>query len=323
MTDYQQVTDELYGDAARTPMQALCCTQTPTWRLPGLVVPQGMLDRNYGCGSTVHPSDLAGAERVLYVGVGAGLEALQLAYFVRRPGGVVALDRVDAMLDTARELLDEAARLNDWLEPSHVALRRGDALELPVDDESVDLAAQNCLFNIFTTGDLDRALREMHRVLRPRGKLCLSDPVATRPIPERLASDPRLRAMCLSGALTLDRYLDAVVRAGFGTVEVRSRRPYRVLDRRRYGLEENLLLESVEVVAIKDPVPDDGPCVFTGRTAIWVGEGDTFDDAKGHVLVRDVPLGVCDKTARALERLGEPDLVVTGSTWHYPGDGCC
>jgi hypothetical protein len=129
--------------------------------------------------------------------------------------------------------------------------------------------------------------------------------------------------MCLSGALTLDEYLGALVEAGFGTIEVRARRPYRVLDRRRYGLDENLLLESVDVVAIKDPVPDDGPCIFTGRSAIFVGDGESFDDGKGHVLVRDVPAGVCDKTAHALESLGRDDLVITAPTWHYGGDGCC
>src|SRR6185503_2716655 len=99
------------------------------------------------------------------------------------------------------------------------------------------------------------ALSEMYRVLKPRGRLSLSDPIATRPIPAHLAADPRLRAECLSGALTYEEYLAAIVRAGFGTVEIRARVPYRVLDRQRYGLDKHLLLESVEVVAIKDPIP--------------------------------------------------------------------
>jgi len=323
MSDYQQVTDALYTDAAATPQPALCCTSTPPWKLPGLRVPRGMLERNYGCGSTVSPRDLADAQRVLYVGVGAGMEALQMAYFVRRPGGVVAIDRVQAMLDVARTLLDEAATENDWLEPSFVELRHGDALALPVEDASVDVAAQNCLFNIFTRAHLATALGEMFRVLRPRGRLVLSDPVSTRPVPAHLADDARLRAMCLTGALPLDEYLGALVTAGFGTIEVRSRRPYRLLDARRYELEEDLLLESVEVCAIKDPMPEDGPCIFTGRTAIYTGDDASFDDRKGHVLVRDVPLGVCDKTAGALAALGRSDVRLTPPSWHYAGDGCC
>jgi len=320
---YFDTVDAVYDEAALSPQAALCCTMTPPWKLPELHVPTGMLERNYGCGSTVHPRDLADAQRVLYVGVGAGMEALQLSYFVRRPGGVLAIDRLDSMLQTAGELLDEAAALNPWLQRDFIELRRGDARELPVEDGSVDVAAQNCLFNIFERGDLADALSEMHRALRPGGRLMLSDPVASRPIPAHLADDARLRAQCLSGALPLADYLQAIVDAGFGTVEVRARRPYRVLDRERYALPEDLLLESVEVVAIKDPIPEDGACIFTGRAAIYVGADSHFDDGKGHVLTRDLPMGVCDKTARALSALGRDDVVVTAPTWHYSGDGCC
>lgn len=321
--DYRAAVADLYAEAAETPQPVLCCTQTPPWQLPGLTVPEQMLARNYGCGTTVHPRDLTHVDRVLYVGVGAGMEALQFAYFLRKPGGVVAVDTNDAMLETAAELLTEAGEVNPWYDPSFIDLRKGDALELPVESGSVGVAAQNCLFNIFTRQHLERALSEIHRVLEPHGKLVLSDPVASRPIPEHLADDDRLRAQCLSGALPLSEYLDALVDAGFGTIEVQARRPYRVLDAKRYDLDEHLLLESVEIVAIKDPIPDDGPCVFTGRSVIYVGEEEVLDDGKGHLLVRDLPLGVCDKTAAALSALGRSDLIITESTWHYPGDGCC
>lgn len=323
MTDYREAVDKLYAEAAQSAMGKLCCTQTPPWKLPGLVPPKAMLEKNYGCGSTVHPRDLADVSRVLYVGVGAGLEALQLSYFVRKPGGVVAIDKVDAMLEQARTCFAEAATTNAWFDPSFVELRRGDALDLPVEDASIDLAAQNCLFNIFTREHLALALHEMHRVLVPHGKLVLSDPISTHPMPEHLSRNSQLRAECLSGAIMYAEYIQALVDAGFGTIEVRGRRPYRVLDKARYHLVDHLLLETVEVVAIKDPTPADGPCVFTGRTAIYVGKEHSFDDGKGHVLTRDMPLGVCDKTARALARLERDDLVLTEPTWHYTGDGCC
>jgi SAM-dependent methyltransferase len=304
---------------------------------PGLQIPPAMHEMNYGCGSTVHIQDMRAGQTVLYVGVGGGLEALQLAYFTRRPGGVIAVDSVAEMRDAARRNLEEAGRLNEWFDPSFVDIRDGDALDLPVDDASVDLAAQNCLFNIFKTappadtpghvdnghGDLERALGEMHRVLEPGGRLSMSDPVAPRPIPEHLAEDELLRAQCISGCLTYERYLAKIVEAGFGSVEVRSRRPYRLLDRKRYGLDEDLLLESLEVCGLKVAVPADGPCVFTGRAAIYCGDEDAFDDGNGHLLVRDVPVAVCDKTAAALAGLGRPDLTVTEPTWHYAGGGCC
>jgi hypothetical protein len=117
--------------------------------------------------------------------------------------------------------------------------------------------------------------------------------------------------------------MNKIVEAGFGSVEVRSRRPYRMLDSRRYALDEDILLHSLEVCAFKVSIPDDGPCIFTGRTAIYTGDEKQFDDGMGHVLLLDVPLPVCDKTADALARLGRDDVVVTDSTWHYDGGGCC
>ena len=326
---YHTTVQQVYRKAAATPDGSLCCVpQTPRY-LPGLVIPPIMHEMNYGCGSTVHLQDMREDQRVLYVGVGGGLEALQFAYFTRRPGGVIAIDPVREMREAAIQNLRLAAGLNDWFDPSFVDIRDGDALDLPVDDAAVNLAAQNCLFNIFTTstgpddGDLERALAQMHRVLTPGGRLSMSDPIAPCELPAHLRDDETLRAQCLSGCLTYSRYIDKIVEAGFGSVEVRSRRPYRMLDRARYGLEEDLLLESLEVCGIRVPIPAAGPCVFTGRTAIYCGEEPFFDDGLGHTLVRDLPLGVCDKTAANLAALRRTDLAVTESNWHYAGGGCC
>ncbi|MEQ9495708.1 MAG: arsenosugar biosynthesis arsenite methyltransferase ArsM [Deltaproteobacteria bacterium] len=321
--NYLSAVDDLYREAAEAPMSKLCCTTSPVWRMPGLNIPTQMLEMNYGCGTTVNAKDLGPEQTVLYVGVGGGMEALQFAYFTRRPSSVIAVDTVDEMMDKARANLEVAASQNDWFSPEFVDIRRGNALDLPISSGSVDTAAQNCLFNIFTRDHLLKALTEMHRVLKSHGRLIMSDPVATRPMPAHLAADDRLRAECISGAVTLDEYLATMVKAGFGTIELRSKVPYRLLDKERYGLDAHLLLESIEVCAIKDPVPEDGACIFTGRTATYFGKDEAFDDGKGHVLVRDMPLNVCDKTAGALEALGRGDLFVTGSTYFYGGGGCC
>ncbi len=319
----QETTRELYRQAAIAPMPSLCCTPGPRFRLPGLSIPRIMEEMNYGCGTTVHLADLHSKMDILYVGVGGGLEALLFAYFTRRPASVLAVDSVPEMLVKARENLEQAARENDWFQTDFVSLLEGDALSLPLESECVDLTAQNCLFNIFTESDLTRALGEMWRVLKPGGRLVISDPICEEEIPERLRADERLRAQCLSGALPLALYIDRIVAAGFGQIEVRSRRPYRVLDSGRYGIPRDLLLESVELVAVKCPVPEDGPCVFVGETVIYVGDREAFDDGRGHIVARDVPLGVCRKTAAALRALGRSDLVVTPPTWHYAGGGCC
>src|SRR4051812_16575443 len=97
MSTYLRTVEEVYAEAPREADPDLCCTKSPAWRLPGLNVPPVMLEMNYGCGSTVDPRDVRGADTVLYVGVGGGLEAFQFAYLTRRPGSVIAVDPVAEM----------------------------------------------------------------------------------------------------------------------------------------------------------------------------------------------------------------------------------
>lgn len=320
---YLATTKDLYRDAAITPNVGLCCTTTPVWQLPGLSMPQIMLDMNYGCGSTVNPRDLVNDPTILYVGVGGGMELLQFSYFSRRPGGVIGIDAVPEMLEASRNNFAQAEAENDWFRSEFVDLRLGDALQLNVEDNSVDVAAQNCLFNIFKVDDLKKALAEMYRVLKPQGRLVLSDPVCDQKMPPQLVNNEELRALCLSGSIPLQEYLDLITEAGFGTVEVRAKRPYRILDTRRYDTDVNIFIESVEVCAIKDPMPADGPCIFTGKSAIYIGDEDYFDDGAGHTLVYNQPLSVCDKTAGNLGNLGRDDIHITDSTYFYDGGGCC
>ncbi len=196
-------------------------------------------------------------------------------------------------------------------------------MALPVEDESIDVAAQNCLFNIFKLDELKKALKEMYRVLKPHGRLVMSDPICEQPMNETLREDERLRALCLSGSIPLNDYLKLLTDVGFGTIEVRAKRPYRILDTKNYSTEENIYIESVEVCAIKDPMPADGPCIFTGKAAIYFGDEDFFDDKKGHILLKNQPLAVCDKTANALKNTNQNNLFIIESTFHYDGGGCC
>ncbi len=323
MSAYLETVKNIYKDAAVNPQKGLCCTTTPVWQLPDLKIPAKMIEMNYGCGSTVNPRDLVNDPSILYVGVGGGMELLQFAYFSRKENAVTGIDPVDEMLEACCKNFEEAEKLNSWFKKEFVDLRSGDALNLPVDSESIDVAAQNCLFNIFHDEDLERALKEMYRVLKPRGRLVLSDPVSESPVPENLKNDERLRALCLSGAIPLQDYVNRLTAIGFGTLEIRAKRPYRILDPKHYETDQLIIIESVEICAIKDPMPEDGPCVFTGRTAIYYGDKESFDDNKGHLLLQNQPLAVCDKTANALQKLGRKDIYISGSTYFYDGGGCC
>ena len=323
MKSYLDTTADVYREAALTPDVGLCCTTTPVWVLPGLDMPSIMLEMNYGCGSTVNPRDLVNDPSILYVGVGGGMEVFQFSYFSRKKQGVIGVDVVDEMIDACKANLEEAEKTNPWFKSDFVDLRKGDALNLPVDNNSIDVAAQNCLFNIFDKEDLKKAINEMYRVLKPNGRLVLSDPVTENPIPESLKNDERLRALCLSGSLPLNEYIEMLTDAGFGTIEIRAKRPYRVLDPKHYNTKKLIYLESVEVCAIKDPMPADGPCVFTGKTGIFFGDVDLFDDGEGHILLQNSPLAICDKTAGALSKLSRDDIYISDSTFFYDGGGCC
>ncbi|CAN5730705.1 arsenosugar biosynthesis arsenite methyltransferase ArsM [soil metagenome] len=322
-TTYLETTKDVYKSAAEKPDVGLCCTTTPIWQLPGLDMPVIMQQMNYGCGSTVNPRDLVNNPKILYVGVGGGMELLQFAYFSRQKNGVVGVDVVEEMLTASKNNFTEAERLNPWFKKEFVDLRTGDALNLPVEDNSIDVAAQNCLFNIFKQEELKKALQEMYRVLKPGGRLVMSDPICETVMPEALREDERLRALCLSGSLPLWDYIKMITDVGFGTVEIRAKRPYRILDPKNYATDKLIYIESVEVCAIKDPMPVDGPCVFTGKTAIYFGGEDSFDDNKGHVLLPNQPLAVCDKTAAALGALNREDIFISNSTFFYDGGGCC
>jgi len=320
---YLDTTHDVYKEAALSPDIGLCCTTNPIWELPGLKIPKIMQEMNYGCGSTVHARDLTNNPKILYVGVGGGMELLQFAYFSRQKDGVIGVDVVDEMLEASDKNFAEAEAQNPWFNKEFVSLKKGDALNLPLEDNSIDVAAQNCLFNIFKVEDLKKAISEMHRVLKPHGKLVMSDPTCEQPMNETLREDERLRALCLSGSISIAEYVKMLTDAGFGTIEIRARKPYRILDPLHYNTEELIYIESIEVAAIKDPMPADGPCIFTGKAAIFYGKEDFFDDKLGHVLVKNQPLAICDKTANALANLNRNDIYISESTFHYDGGGCC
>lgn len=320
---YLETTHNVYKAAALKPDVGLCCTTNPIWELPGLKIPKIMQEMNYGCGSTVHARDLTNNPKILYVGVGGGMELLQFAYFSRQKNGVIGVDVVDEMLEASAQNFTEAEALNPWFKKDFVRLEKGNALELPVDSNSIDVAAQNCLFNIFKTEELKKAIAEMFRVLKPHGRLVMSDPTCEQPMSDELRENEQLRALCLSGSIPINDYVRMLTDAGFGTIEIRARKPYRILDPKHYNTDEIIYIESIEVAAIKDPMPSDGSCVFTGKAAIYFGSDDYFDDKAGHILIKNQPLAICDKTAKALKKLNQKDIFISKSTFHYDGGGCC
>ncbi|SDE43671.1 arsenosugar biosynthesis arsenite methyltransferase ArsM [Sporomusa acidovorans] len=323
---YLETAHELYKEASQAVPENLCCVERPAQLLPGLTIPQEMSCMDYGCGTTVHLGELSSNETILYVGIGGGMEALQFAYFSRRPEAVIAVDRVPEMIERAKANFKIAEQVNPWFKSEFIKIVSGDALNLPLPSECVDVAAQNCLFNIFKEKDLLTALKEMYRVLKPGGRLYISDPITTQPIPDSLRNDERLRAMCLSGALSFEAYVQKVIEAGFGEMQIRARRPYRLLDKATYGVDD-ILLETIELVAVKVPDKEMAADVFIGETAIYNGKEVACIDNVGQVYKRGVPVSVSQRIAKRLRQ--REDFVVTPPTYHYighkssPGSCCC
>ena len=313
---------EVYAGAATQPDEALCCVDGSLRRLPGLVIPDRMIEMNYGCGSTVEPDDLYGEEPILYVGVGGGLEALQLAYFRRHPGGVIAVDPVPEMRHEAERNLLEAARVNEWFRPEFVTLLDGSADSLPVSDGVAGVVAQNCLFNVLARDDLRAALDEVRRVLTPEGRFVTSDPITTHPLPETLRRNRTLRARCISGCISFEAYIGAIAAAGFGEIRVRARRPYRLLLPAEHPeLSKPVLLESVDAVARPITPRAGGTLVYTGRTATYLGPAETAPDPSGFLFRRGLPATVSDATAERLSPRN--DFHLTPPTYNVRTAGCC
>jgi ubiquinone/menaquinone biosynthesis C-methylase UbiE len=163
------------------------------------------------CGNPQALAELAPGEWVLDLGSGAGFDVLLAARKVGPTGRVVGVDMTDAMLERARS---NAATMG--LE--NVEFRKGDIESLPVDDGQFDVVLSNCVLNLCP--DKDRALREIHRVLKAGGKLAVSDMAWAVEPPESVRHDMNAIAGCIGGALVLDDYVRQLEHAGFREIAV-------------------------------------------------------------------------------------------------------
>jgi arsenite methyltransferase len=163
------------------------------------------------CGNPQVIAGLAPGETVLDLGSGAGFDVLLAARKVGPAGRAIGVDMTDAMLAKARANAEKAGLGN-------VEFRRGDLEALPIEDASVDVVISNCVLNL--VGDKDRAFREILRVLRPGGRLAVSDMAwAAEPDPA-VRKDLEAVVGCIGGALVLDDYVARLGRAGFRDVRV-------------------------------------------------------------------------------------------------------
>ena len=164
-----------------------------------------------GCGNPVALAGLREGETVLDLGSGGGIDVFIAANKVGANGKVIGVDMTDAMINKAR-----AAALKHGY--GNVEFRLGEIENLPVEDGSVDIVISNCVVNLST--DKEKVFREAYRVLKPSGRIVISDIVTEGELPENVRKSLEDWAGCVAGALEKTQYLDTIKRAGFKNVKV-------------------------------------------------------------------------------------------------------
>lgn len=180
-------------------------------------LPEDAVVNSFGCGNPVAFSEMREGEAVLDLGCGAGIDLLLAAKKVGPGGRVIGVDMTEEMLAKARVNL-KAAGVEAYAE-----VRQGIIEELPVEDGSVDWVISNCVINL--SPEKSRVFAEIARVLKPGGRMLVSDIVAEE-FPEQLRGDLNLYAACIAGAVSEAEYLEGLQGAGLEQVEVRDRMVY-------------------------------------------------------------------------------------------------
>ncbi|GAB4108297.1 MAG: methyltransferase domain-containing protein [Phycisphaeraceae bacterium] len=317
-----QAVRERYAAGAQQREAMLCCPTSydPTYLK---ILPQEILERDYGCGD---PSEHVGkGETVLDLGSGGGKVCYILSQKVGPNGRVIGVDVNDEMLALARKYQDEMAqkighanvsfrkgRIQDlrldldkaeaWLKRHPVTdhtslcafeaecdrLRRDEPL---IPDNSVDAVVSNCVLNLVAPEQKVALFKEIFRVLKRGGRAVISDIVCDEPPTKRILDDPELWSGCISGAFLEHEFPVMFERAGFYGIEILKRedKPWQTID----GIE----FRSMTIRAYKGK---QGPCLDRNQAAVYLGPWKQVVDDDGHTYFRGQRMAVCDKTFKLL-----------------------
>ena len=180
-------------------------------------IPRDAIDSFAGVGYHGDLADFQEGDDVLDLGSGSGMDVFVAALHVGETGSVTGVDMTDEQLEKSRTLRDEAAFEN-------VSFEQGYIEELPFEDDSFDVVISNGVINL--SPEKDRVFEEASRVMRPGGRLALSDIVSESQLSEGIKKDADLWAACIGGAEQVDDYSDAIERAGFDLTEIRENDDY-------------------------------------------------------------------------------------------------
>ncbi|MFA6052686.1 MAG: methyltransferase domain-containing protein [Methylobacter sp.] len=313
---------ERYSEGAESRQADLCCPVDYDRELLA-ILPQEIIDKDYGCGD---PSRyVKKGDVVLDLGSGSGKICYMAAQLVGESGKVIGVDMNDDMLALARKYQDEMA---EKLGSNRVEFVKGQIQDLALDlaamdkhltqnpvhnandiialrswqekqrkespliqDNSVDLVVSNCVLNLVHDSDKEQLIQEIFRVVKPGGRVAISDIVSDELVPEHLKQDQHLWSGCISGALQEHEFLEAFINAGFIAVS------YDKWENRPWQVVEGLEFRSVTITAVK---PQDEPCLDKGHAVIYRGPYSEVYDDEGHVYYRGQRMAVCERNYNLL-----------------------
>ena len=232
--DIRTVVRDRYGAIAEKAGQAAqgnCCSPTSTnsccspdadasqfdmvsqlYQDPDLeILPPDVTDLSLGCGDPVTLASLEAGQTVLDLGSGGGIDCFLAAKKVGPTGSVIGVDMTPAMIEAARHNREKMG-------VSNVEFRLGEIEHLPVADGVIDVILSNCVINL--SPDKPQVFREAFRVLKPGGRLAVSDIVTDGPLPDAIKTNLSAWAGCVAGALEVNEYLQAIETAGFTNIVI-------------------------------------------------------------------------------------------------------
>jgi arsenite methyltransferase len=217
-TDIDPITRDLY-DASQTG-----------------ILPEEAVKASLGCGNPTALAELKPGETVLDLGSGGGIDVLLSARRVGPTGKAYGLDMTDDMLALARENQKKSGVTN-------VAFLRGEIENIPLPADSVDVIISNCVINL--SADKDRVLSEAFRVLKPGGRLAVSDVVVHGEVPEEIQKSLLLWVGCIAGALRDEDYVSKLKAAGFECVSIEPTRVYQIEDARAFLTGQGMDVDAI------------------------------------------------------------------------------
>jgi arsenite methyltransferase len=200
-------------------------------------IPEEALRASLGCGNPTALAQLSPGEVVLDLGSGGGIDVLLSARRVGSTGKAYGLDMTDDMLALARENQRKAGVQN-------AEFLKGEIENIPLPDNSIDVIISNCVVNL--SADKDRVLKEAFRVLKPGGRLAISDVVVTGDVPYEIQKSVELWIGCIAGALQDHEYAAKITQAGFERLSIEPTRVYDMNDARQFLAGQGL---DVDVIA--------------------------------------------------------------------------